>query len=78
MTIEIANDLLHHANVSDSEIQLVVAIWLFTEKDLSLGLAAQVARLHKIQFQRELARRHIPVHYSEEDLVRDYQSATQS
>lgn len=74
MIVEIADDLLVTSNVTPLEIRLGIALWLFQEKNVALGKCAEIAGLHKIQFQKELAKRRIPVHYTEEDLQRDAQA----
>ncbi len=47
------------------------SVSLYERKVLSLGKAAALAHLHRIQFQKELAVREIPIHYSEQDLEND-------
>jgi len=71
MTIEISDEIVATSHLTIEEIQLGLAIWLFQEKQISLGKCAQVAGLHKMMFQKELAKRKIPVHYTEEDFERD-------
>ena len=77
MTIEIADDILVSGKISMAEIRLGLALWLFQEKQVALGKCAELAGIHKIQFQKELAKRKIPVHYDEHDLKRDLQAARQ-
>src|SRR5690606_35289136 len=62
MKIEIADELMKKSGMSVEEILLRVAILLFQEEKLTLGQAADLAGLHQIQFQRELAKRNIPIH----------------
>jgi predicted HTH domain antitoxin len=69
MRIDIDDQLLD--KISIGEIRLMIGIWLYTEKDYSLGKAAEVAGLHKIMFQKELGKRAIPQKYSEADLEHD-------
>ena len=71
MIIELPDNIIQDTLLTEQELRLAIAIWLFVEKNWSLGRSAKVANLHKIQFQRELAKRKIPVHYTEEDLDRD-------
>ncbi|MBK8965715.1 MAG: UPF0175 family protein [Saprospiraceae bacterium] len=77
MTIEIADDILVPGKISKEDIRLGIALWLFQEKNIALGKCAELAGMHKIQFQKELAKRKIPLHYGEEDLQRDIQAARQ-
>jgi hypothetical protein len=39
-----------------------------------LGQASQLAGLHQIQIQRELAKRDIPIHYGEREFWRDMET----
>ena len=74
MIIELSDQIVQEAQLSKEELRLAIAVWLFVEKSWSLGRSAKVAGLHKIQFQRELAKRKIPIHYTEEDLDRDMEA----
>lgn len=47
---------------------------LFQQKKISLGKAAQLAGLHPIAFQREMATRGICIHYEIEDFEQDLES----
>ena len=75
MTLEISEEIVSTSHLTLEEVRLGLAIWLFQEKQVSLGKCAQVAGLHKVLFQKELAKRKIPVHYTEEDFERDLKSA---
>jgi len=77
MTIEILDEIVEQSNLTVEEIRLGIALWLFQEKGLSLGKCAKVAGLHKMQFQQELAKRKIPIHYTEADFQRDLESVKQ-
>ncbi len=75
MTLEISEEIVATSHLTLEEVRLGLAIWLFQEKQVSLGKCAQVAGMHKVLFQKELAKRKIPVHYTEEDFERDMKSA---
>ncbi|MBV6441172.1 MAG: UPF0175 family protein [Haliscomenobacteraceae bacterium CHB4] len=75
MIVEISDEIIAGSHLTLEEVRLALAIWLFQEKKVSLGKSAKVAGLHKILFQKELAKRKIPVHYTEEDFERDLKSA---
>lgn len=53
------------------EISLPLAIGLFVSEAATLGQAAAVAGLSQADFQRELGKRRIPMHYGTEELVED-------
>ena len=75
MTVEISDEIIAASHLTLEEVRLGLAIWLFQEKQVSLGKSAKVAGMHKMLFQKELAKRKIPVHYTEEDFERDLKSA---
>jgi predicted HTH domain antitoxin len=74
MTIEIPDAIAKKANITSQDILLRVAILLFAEEKITLGQAALIAGMHQIQFQKELAKRKIPVHYGEEEYRRDLET----
>ncbi len=74
MYIEIADHVVQKSGMTVEEIMLRVAIMLFQEEKLTLGQAADLAGLHQIQFQQELAKRNIPIHYGEEEFESDLQN----
>jgi predicted HTH domain antitoxin len=69
--MEIPDQIIMQAGLSSDELRLKVALLLFQEERLTLGQASQLAGLHQVEFQKELANREIPIHYGEEDLARD-------
>lgn len=71
MTVEIPDQVLKQAGLTSKELLLRVALLLFQEEKLTLGQASELAGMHQFEFQKELAKREIPVHYGEEDLERD-------
>lgn len=71
MIVEIPDQVIAQSGLSTKDILLKVAILLFQEEKLTLGQASKLAGLHQFEFQKELAKREIPVHYGEEDYERD-------
>ena len=55
-------------------MELELALALYTKRELTLGQAAEVARLSQAEFQRELGQRKIPINYTLEDLQSDLQA----
>ena len=74
MTLEISEEIVATSHLTLEEVRLGLAIWLFQEKQVSLGKCAKVAGMHKMQFQKELGKRKIAAHYTEEDFERDLKS----
>lgn len=74
MVIELPDKMLEEAGLTEVEIRLLLAIQLFEEGIMSVGQASKLAGLHPIMFQRELAKREIPIHYDVEDFERDWET----
>jgi predicted HTH domain antitoxin len=73
MVIELPDSILAKAPLTEQNIKLLLAITLFREELLTLGQAATLADLPQLIFQKELAKRKIPVHYGVEELRQDLQ-----
>ena len=71
MVFNVPDLILQQAGVSPSEILLKLAILLFQEDRISLGQASKLADLHMVEFQKELAKRNISIHYGQEDYLND-------
>ena len=74
MIVEIPDKIIAQSGLSAKEILLKVALILFQEEKLTLGQASKLAQLHQYEFQKELVKRNISVHYGEEDYERDLQT----
>ncbi len=71
MVIELPDSILAKTSISEQNIKLLLAITLFREELLTLGEAASLADLPQLIFQKELAKRKIPMHYGIEELKQD-------
>jgi len=71
MSITIPDELLDSSRISADQVRLEVAVVLYQKGGLSIGQATSFSGLTRIQFQRELAARDIPLNYSSHDLARD-------
>jgi predicted HTH domain antitoxin len=71
MTIEISDRILEKSGLTPAKLRLELAIILFQRESLTLGQASKIAGLHQLQFQRELAKRKIPIHYDVDDFEKD-------
>jgi predicted HTH domain antitoxin len=71
MVIEIQDEALRGLELTEPQALLDLAVGLFTERRVTLGRAAEIARLTQLDFQRELGWRGIPIHYDVEDLRAD-------
>lgn len=64
MTLEIPDAVLESGRWTAEGRQVELAVWLYTVDGMSLALAAQVAGLDRISFQKLLAGRDIPTAYN--------------
>ncbi|MBL1179246.1 UPF0175 family protein [Pantanalinema sp. GBBB05] len=61
MSVLVSDEILQAANMSDADLKRELAILLYQQKKLGLSKARELADMPLIEFQRELAQRHIPV-----------------
>jgi predicted HTH domain antitoxin len=71
MVIEIQDEALRGLKLTEPQALLDLAVGLFTERRVTLGRAAEIARVTQLAFQQELSRREISVHYDMDDLLAD-------
>lgn len=71
MIIEIPDEVMVHAPLSEQEIKLEVLVVLYQKRVLTLERAARLAGITRLDFQRLLADRNIPIHYDIADLEMD-------
>jgi predicted HTH domain antitoxin len=71
MVIEVRDESLRGLELTEAQALVDLAVGLFTGRRITLGHAAEIARTTQLDFQRELGRRSIPIHYDVEDLQAD-------
>jgi predicted HTH domain antitoxin len=72
MTINIPDDILHRAGLTEREVLIELACRLFDAERLGKGLAARMCGLERIEFEEELRKRKLAVyHTSLEDYERE-------
>jgi len=54
-----------------SRLQLELAVSLYAQEILSLGKAAELAGISRLELNDVLAKRKVPMHYTQEDLKDD-------
>jgi len=54
-----------------SRLQLELAVSLYAQEILSLGKAAELAGLSRLELNDALGKRGVPMHYAQEDLSND-------
>lgn len=65
------NDLLLATRMTGQEMSMELAVTLYQREKLSLGQAAVLAGMRKMQFQHLLASREIPLNLDVADLEKD-------
>jgi len=68
---EVPQDILDSARLTIPELQVEMAIYLYSQRRLSVGKARELAGLSLWEFRQLLASRHISPHYDETDLDQD-------
>jgi predicted HTH domain antitoxin len=71
MEITIPDSAFKNSGMTEKQVKLGIAISLFQMEILTLAQAARLAGLHRMDFQQELAKRKISVHYGIEELRED-------
>ena len=71
MPLIVSDELLSSLGISEEELRREVAIMLFQRERLTLAQASRLAGLVRVEFQKLLAARHIPIHYGVEELRQD-------
>jgi predicted HTH domain antitoxin len=74
MSLDIPDDLLHAARLTEQEALKELAVALFAQERLTLAQAARLAGLDRLTFQHLLAARRIPVHYDVAEFEADLET----
>lgn len=56
---------------AEARLRLELAVSLYAQEILSLGKAAELAGVSRLEMNGILAKRNVPMHYTPEDLVDD-------
>lgn len=78
MAVNISDEVLESAHLTDAELKVELALALFQIERLTLGQAAHLAELGQSDFQRLLASRRIPIHYGIEELDHDLRTISRA
>jgi predicted HTH domain antitoxin len=71
MALTIPDEVLEAVRMTEEELRREIAVLLFSQERLTLAQAARLTRLTRVEFQRLLAAREIPIHYDVEDFRQD-------
>ncbi|SDW52271.1 UPF0175 family protein [Aequorivita viscosa] len=81
ISLDFPNDILLALNESETElkkrIKLMLAIHLYKLQKLTIGKAAQLSGLSRLEFEIELSKNEIPIsNLTEEDVLNDSEKLT--
>jgi predicted HTH domain antitoxin len=71
MNVELPDSPVAAANLTAAEARLELAVELFRQERLTLGLASEMAGLNTADLMAELGRRKLPLHYGIAELDAD-------
>jgi predicted HTH domain antitoxin len=69
--LQVPQDILDSARLTMSELQIEIAVYLYSQGRLSIGKARELAGMSLWEFRQLLASRRISPHYNETDLDQD-------
>jgi predicted HTH domain antitoxin len=75
MPLTLPDEILESTNLTQAELRVELALALFQRERLTLGQAALLSELPQLDFQRLLASRQIPLHYSIDAMEQDLRRA---
>ncbi|MDA1190169.1 MAG: UPF0175 family protein [Candidatus Poribacteria bacterium] len=74
MSLLIPDEVVRATEMTEDELRLEFACFLYLQEKLALSKAARFVGMPRIDFQMELAKRKIHINYSVEDLERDLET----
>jgi predicted HTH domain antitoxin len=74
MLIEIPDNILNKSNLTENELKIEFALFLFNNSIMTLGQASNFANMDSFEFQKLLGERKISIHYDEKDLNDDLET----
>ncbi|WP_417359698.1 UPF0175 family protein [Galbibacter sp.] len=81
ISIDFPNDILLALNESENDlkerIKISLAIQLYKLEKLTIGKAAQLSGLSRLEFENELSKNKVPIsHLTEKDILSDIEKLT--
>jgi len=70
MALIITDEEIRKTGLSEHDLKVELAVHLFEKNFFTLGTAAEFCGVHKLEMQKELAKRKIPLHY-DSDMLRE-------
>ncbi len=71
MSVTIPDEIVKASGMTAEEFMLEVVVVLFQQERISMGKAAELAHMNRLDFQKLLSSRQIPIHYGVEELEQD-------
>ncbi|MEM1358878.1 MAG: UPF0175 family protein [Bacteroidota bacterium] len=71
MAVVIPESILAKVQMTGVDLLIDLACYMYEKQRLSFGKSKELSGLNYLEFQRELAKRKIDLHYDEEDLNTD-------
>ena len=71
MSLIISDDIIQSTKMTEKDLLLKFALWLFRQEKITLGQASRLAGLSQFEMQRELGMRKISIHYGFTELHDD-------
>lgn len=71
MSVVISDLELERLNLDDQAFRVEIAAHFYETSRFTMGQACEFTGLHRLDFQRELAERNIPIRFTVEDLHDD-------
>lgn len=76
MSVVISDEIVRKMGLTEKRLCLELAIYFFEKYIMTLGQASDFAGLSQYDFQQELGKRDIFIHYDEDDLQDDLKIIT--
>ena len=67
MEFQIPDEIVKQTQLTESELKVEIAVMLFQRDKFTLAQSARFAGMTRLEFQRLLASRKIPLHYTIQD-----------
>ncbi len=74
MQLNLSDDIVLSASLSEAEMRLALALALFREDRITLAQGARLSDIDRLTFQHHLAARQIPIHYGPDEFAEDLQT----
>ncbi len=74
MALVISDEFMATSKLTEQEVWLELSLMLYQKKRISLGKAAELAGLSRLQMQAELKKRNIFLNISPDDLKKDLEN----